>query len=364
MIVRITAVLLPVLCAVCVLLGLPVLPPAAAEEDELLACSGVNHLANPSFEGNYPVYVMDAPGHPDCQTFAVNEPNQYCERARLAVGWHPFWRSAPRPQPWINIMPEFTPSYTWDLPSRVRSGEHGQHYFSFYSSHEGGVYQQVTAVPGGQYCFSAWGHAWSANTSLPDYTSSPDHGYLFQKIGIDPTGGTDWQSPAIVWGEARMQYDEFGLFRVEAEALGDTITVFLHSRPDWPVKHNDVYWDDAALSVNNELIVTAQPMTLLAQTGVTDTLTQTIAIDAPSIYTWTAALDGQGTITPTLSAVSGAGSADLAVTLSSAGLLSGAYTNTLTISADDTVGGPVTVPLQVKVVDELWRVYLPAVLKP
>lgn len=375
---RITAVLLPLLSAVIVLISLTTLLPAEAKEqalfsppiptvvDEILECTGTNLLTNPSFEGDYPVYVMDAPGHADCQTDPNHpeQPNQYCERARLAEGWHPFWRDNPRPEPWINIQPEYKPAESWDTPPRIHSGERGQQYFSFYSSHEAGMYQQITAVPGGQYCYSAWGHAWSANTSTPDHLSTDDHGFLDQKIGIDPTGGTDWQSPNIIWGDARMQYDEFGLFRVEAEAISDTITVFMHSRPQWAVKHNDVYWDDAFLSLDNTLSVSAQSMTLLAQPGVTQTLTQTVAIQLSPGFTWQAALDPHGTVTPSLSALTGTGSTDLVVGLTSAGLLTGTYTNTLTISANDTIDGPTVIPLQVIVVDDIWYAFLPTVLKP
>ncbi|KAA3660429.1 MAG: hypothetical protein DWQ04_19485, partial [Chloroflexi bacterium] len=60
------------------------------------ACTGDNLLTNPSFEGDYVPYVMDAPGHDDCQTWNQDEPNQYCERVKTADGWHPWWRDDPR----------------------------------------------------------------------------------------------------------------------------------------------------------------------------------------------------------------------------------------------------------------------------
>lgn len=328
------------------------------------ACTGVNLLSNPSFEGDYTAYILPPPGHPDCQTVDPNEPNQFCRRIQMPTDWHPFWRDNPRDDPTMNILPEYKPGELWETPPRVNSGERSQHYFSFYSTHEAGMYQQVTAVPGGQYCFSAWGQAWSANTTLPDYTSTDDHGFLYQKIGIDPTGGTDWQSPNVVWSEARLQYDVFGQFMVQTTAVSSTMTVFLHSRPQWPVKHNDVYWDDAHLTVNNEMVVTAVPLGLVTAVDNPATVTQTVGIVLPDGFAWSASLDAAGTITPDLSVVSGTTSIDMQISVSSAGLSTGAYTNTVTIAAPGTVGGPVSVPIQVRVAPEVWQMYLPGVAKP
>ena len=161
---------------------------------EGLSCNSENLLANPSFEiGDYSPYVMDAPGHPDCQTWDQSEPNQYCERVKLADDWHPWWRDEPRTENWMNIQPEYVPSTPQEQPPRVRTGDKSQHYFSFWSTMEAGLYQQVTAVPGATYCFNAWGHAWSARTTLNGWVSDPnDHGELHQRVGIDPIGGTDW----------------------------------------------------------------------------------------------------------------------------------------------------------------------------
>jgi hypothetical protein len=141
------------------------------------------------------------------------------------------------------------------------------------------------------------------------------------------------------------------------------MTVFMYSRPNWPVKHNDVYWDDAFLSMDNSFSVTAPPLFLLAQQDVTQTVTHTVQIQTAAGFTWTAVFQPQGTITPTITPVTGTGSASLHVGLDSSGLLTGTYTNTLTLSAAGTVGGPFTLPVRVRVVDALQFVYLPVVLK-
>ncbi len=328
-------------------------------------CTGTNLLTNPGFEGPYSTYNMPPPGHPDCQTWDPAEPNQVCERAQMPDGWAPYWRDAPRPETWINIMPEYTQSTPDQVnPDRVRSGGKSLHYFSFFSTHEGGAYQQAAAVPGGRYCFSAYGHAWSARTSSDWYSDpDPDNGELFQKVGIDPTGGTDWESLDIIWSNEREQYDLFDLFQVEAVAQANTVTVFLYSRPDLPVKHNDVYWDDAALTV---AMMQTSPDTLglLADVDISQTVTHTVAIDLSPGLTWTASLDPLGAITPTLSAASGSAGENLTVTLDSSGYLTGTYTTTLTIqSAAGVIGSPAAIPVTLWVVPELNYVYLPIVKK-
>jgi len=344
---------------------LPSVPETAVGAGEEV-CTGDNLLANPSFEGEYPVYVMAPPGHPDCQTWSEEAPNQYCERVKMADDWHPWWRSVPRTEVWMNIQPEYVPSLPHEQPPRVRSGEKAQHYFSFWSTHEAGMYQQVTAVPGGEYCFSAWGHAWSSRTSLPDYTSDPnDHGELYQRVGIDPTGGTDWQSPNVIWGDMRMQYDEFGLFTVETIAQADTITVFTWSRPNIPVKHNDVYWDDGRLTLLEAASVTPGTITALADVDEATTSIHTVAIEVTAGLNWTASLDPAGTITPTLSANKGTETAVLQVGLDSSGLPVGTYETTLTLTFDPAVAGtPTEIPITLIVVEEISRAFLPVVIRP
>lgn len=331
-------------------------------------CIGDNLLSNPSFEGEYEPYVMPAPGHPDCQTWDASQPNQYCERVKLATEWHPYWRRAPRSENWMNIQPEYVPSLPHETPPRVRSGEKSQHYFSFWSTHEAGMYQRVAALPGGAYCFSLYGHAWSSRTTLPDFTSDPgDHGFLHQRVGIDPTGGTEWQSPNIIWSDERMQYDEFGVFAVSAIAQADHVTVFAYSRADVPVKHNDVYWDDAVLTLDRSLIVDKEEVALMVDGDEPPvTVTRTVGISVTPGVTWTAVLDPSGTLTPSLTPTSGDDStASLDVIIDTTGYPTGVYTSTLTISAaPGTANSPTAVRITLVVADDLFFVYLPTVLKP
>lgn len=340
--------------------------PLTISVGEAEVCTGTNLIANPSFEGEYPVYIMPAPGHPDCQTWSTDQPNQYCERVKLADDWHPYWLDTPRNEVWMNIQPEYVPSLPHEIPPRVRSGEKSQHYFSFWSTHEGGLMQQVNVVENGRYCFSSWGQAWSSRETLAGWLSDPnDHGELFQRVGIDPTGGTDWQSTNVVWGEMRMQYDEFGLFSVDTVAQSDTITVFLWSRPNIPVKHNDVYWDDARLTLMESAEVAPGGFTTLLDVDLPTAVTHTIGISLTDTLTWTAELDLTGSLPANLSQSSGSSSGDINLTFDSSGLLTGTYTTTVTINISPFAPGtPFQIPVAVHVVPEIQQMFVPVAIRP
>jgi hypothetical protein len=377
---KVTAVFLSIFLAMFVAVALvvlllrprPIVLASSAQQPATMivggeeVCVGTNLLVNPSFEGEYPVYIMAVPGHPDCQTWFDDQPNQYCERAKIADNWHPYWLDTPRTEPWMNIQPEYVPSLPQEMPPRVRSGEKSQHYFSFWSTHEGGMYQQIPALVNGRYCFSSWGQAWSSRKTLPGFLSDPnDHGELFQRVGIDPTGGTDWQSPNVVWGDMRMQYDEFGLFSVEAVAQAETITVFAWSRPNIPVKHNDVYWDDATATLLQSAVVQPGQLTTLLDVDMPTAVTQTIGISLTSGLTWTASLDPAGTLPITLSQTTGSSSATIDMTFDSNGLMTGSYTTTVTVAITPTVpGSPFEIPVTLFIVPEVYEAFLPATLRP
>jgi len=177
---------------------------------------------------------------PQTKDFYTTYPN-YC--GQLApddcVAWH---------------MPEYrdTRSALQD-PPRIRSGENSQKYFTFWSVHQGGVYQVVDGVrPGMTLRFSIYMHAWSA-TKLHGLEPNPHFSFgqtgMHMKIGIDPTGGTDPWSKDVIWSPEEDVYDKFERYEVQAVARSNKITVFTHSRPENPMEHNDVYLDDAELIV-------------------------------------------------------------------------------------------------------------------
>src|SRR5260221_9221628 len=71
---------------------------------------------------------------------------------------------------------------------RIHSGDDAQHYFTFFSLHDAGVYQQVSGItPGSQLEFSIYMQAWSTNENLGPSQLTQN---MNLRIGIDPFGCT------------------------------------------------------------------------------------------------------------------------------------------------------------------------------
>jgi hypothetical protein len=208
-----------VVLALCIVL--PVLASGPPEE---------NLLENPGFEGRFEQYGP-------------------FKTAIVAEGWTPWWRPQPAGSPaWKMRMPEYKAAAPYE--NRLHSGWNAQQLFTAYGTHIGGIYQVVDGIePGSTVHFTIWGHAWAGGDDDP--YRSKDGGPMHVAIGIDPTGGTSAFSPRVTWSEERNPLDTWTYFEGETVATVSRMTVFTRSAPEYPTKHNDVYWDDA------ELIVTA-----------------------------------------------------------------------------------------------------------
>jgi len=202
---------------------------------------GENLLENPGFEGQYSSYTPETgQEQADCKT-------GLCNTAQMPVGWKPWWVKE-RP---TDVNPEYKPA---EFGSRIRSGSRALQYFSFWSTHKAGLRQTVTVPPNSAVQFSVWGQVWmteSDSSDVSDYAGSPN-----MQIGIDPTGGTNPYGGSIVWSGFQQPFDAYQLFSVQAQAQGSSVTVFTFSAPDvnpnspdYGFKHNDIYWDDASLTV-------------------------------------------------------------------------------------------------------------------
>lgn len=112
-----------------------------------------------------------------------------------------------------------------------------------------GIYQTVAVEAGTTVRFSAWSRAWSSVSE----TELKDEAWVRQRIGIDPTGGSDPQSDAIVWS-APAQFIEWGQLSIEVASTSENVTVFLSAYPSEDRRVNDVFYDDA------ELVVVEQPL--------------------------------------------------------------------------------------------------------
>lgn len=252
-----------------------------------VVAQGRNLLKNPGFEGDYQIQCSFPGGRPwlpvECNGVLPSMPWQ---TVQMAPGWVGWWQPPGKDRSEPDFYQKF-PSYcgsdapgdcvAWHQPEfkdtrtagqdppRIRSGENSQKYFSFWSVHQGGVYQAVDGVrPGTPLRFSIYMMVWSAtrmNDSQPNPHQSFGQTNMHLKIGIDPTGGTDPWSSEIVWSAEKESYDVFGRYEVQAVARSTTVTVFTHSRPENPMQHNDVYLDDAELTLAGG-IGSGEPLTV------------------------------------------------------------------------------------------------------
>jgi len=172
------------------------------------------------------------------------------ETSTIATGWTPwFIPAAEGMNASDNVMPEyFAASDTVNglsLTPRIHGGEDAQQYFSYYSTHTGGLYQEVTGITvGTQLAFSAFANLWASDAS----ETSDGSGEILFSVGIDPNGGTDGESADIVWSDSESVYDDWSEYSVSAVAQADTVTVFIRSTATAKIANNVIYVDDATLA--------------------------------------------------------------------------------------------------------------------
>ena len=347
------------------------------EHDICRAQNAPNLIQNPSFEGNYGEYVPEEPID-DCR-FGV------CQTAQIPQegGWIPFWRSHDDNDPGFIIrQPEYKPACVGTDPcvfaNRLRDGKEAQQYFTFFSTHEAGIMQSVEVIPGLTYCLSGWGHSWSAQDD-DDAISGPEDGQLHQKVGIDPTGGTDWMSEDIVWSDqdvhplGRIQYDEYGLFTVTQKTDSSKVSVYFYSQPEFAVKHNNVYWDDTYLGVVGPThlasITKTADINVLTDISNTVQASQTIKLSLVGYgstvsHTWSATISPTNSLTPVLSSTTGSITDTLTISVDSTGLNVGSYSADITLTiSPETATDPFTIPVRVVVADKVYQTFLPIVLR-
>ncbi len=99
-------------------------------------------------------------------------------------------------------------------------GSNSQNFWS-QAPFTAGVYQQVGGVTVGK----AYG-AKASILTIYQTSASRTHGKMFKQVGIDPYGGTDPNSPNVVWGEQDGDDVYWRDMRAAAIAKATTITVF------------------------------------------------------------------------------------------------------------------------------------------
>jgi hypothetical protein len=145
-------------------------------------------------------------------------------------------------------------------PYRTRSGGQSMKWFTTWGTHTAGIYQRVPVRPGSTLDFSIYsmiysgeGDGWNAEKN--SFLSDPAQpGNYRVSVGIDPTGavpaGVGAAPPeTVLWAPASMTPDQWVRLATQAKAQGPFVTVYTKGQPEWAVKHNDSWWDDACLRV-------------------------------------------------------------------------------------------------------------------
>lgn len=151
---------------------------------------------------------------------------------------------------------------------RVHHGRYAQKFFSGYSTHYAGFYQRVPVIPGQRVTFSIWvqiatgqQEMWSNGLPISDLDEPGNYKVW---AGIDPYGNTPpgfgapppestvWSS-SVIDRETRAftadghEYDAWVQLTVSAIAQSNFVTVYTRGNPEFPVKNNSSFWDDACV---------------------------------------------------------------------------------------------------------------------
>jgi len=108
-----------------------------------------------------------------------------------------------------------------------------------------GFYQTVSVQAGSRVRFSVWG---SSFCQLRDNTRCT----IFLRAGIDPNGGTDWQSGSVQWIDKFYSTSEKYVQLTSAEVTvggSGNVTVFTWGESQYPSLYQAAYFDDASLVV-------------------------------------------------------------------------------------------------------------------
>ena len=231
-------------------------------------CPG-NLLRNPGFEGgNYHGPQVGA-----------------SQSSYISDNWYP-WAvlgDPSRAEPGYNHEPEYKiliRSQLRDGWYRVFEGERSQGFFTSWSTHTAGFYQQVNVPHGTRVTFSIWTQIYTGQEDIiidERYPVSDLEQPLTEatravkgpgdyrvSIGIDPHGDAPagfgdsipdtivWSTPVLdvetrSYDDEGRPVDEWVRLNVSTIAQSDQVTVFTRGQPDFRTKYNDSYWDAACL---------------------------------------------------------------------------------------------------------------------
>ena len=160
------------------------------------------------------------------------------EHLLVPRGFHPVWTPGDKPGP---VRPEVQPEIRSRGDRGMRTGENGLKLAHAWAFFDGALYMQFASAAGRRYAAQA-------------YATAESGGGLACRVGVDPTGGTDHKSSAVVWsdwwGTDNTEFKSYLWKKLTAEAVatGDQVTVFLRVACRDPVQVNAGFFDDLTFS--------------------------------------------------------------------------------------------------------------------
>ena len=154
--------------------------------------------------------------------------------------------------------PEFTLITTAVDARRVVDGTQAAKAFTFWRCGLFGYFQRIT-LPAGEYRFGAFIHTWYTSCSSDPYGPLPrdKNCLLFRTgehmrvwLGVARGDVTDfWEN--IIWSDAYERYGTYGPERFWSPTIrldeAATITLWIKTESDLPLRHNDLYMDSAVV---------------------------------------------------------------------------------------------------------------------
>lgn len=181
---------------------------------------------HPILASGTPAGVLLVNGNFEEVPFYWRVPNHW-----IAGGWYRWWSES------TPTMPEFDDIRPWS--PRPYDGNHAQVYFKWGQPYEAGIYQEVSGlIPCTPYRLTMWARNDSNDVILPH-----------ARIGLDPQGtqltsrtplGPEDEDsvvrggmpPLTVWSPEQTARFTWEQLSVEAEPLGNKLTVILYARPE------------------------------------------------------------------------------------------------------------------------------------
>jgi hypothetical protein len=143
-----------------------------------------------------------------------NPHGDVCPGSGLANGWTAFTTRDEYGSSCMN-------QTTWH--GNVYSGESAQEITFAYVGNQAGIFRTAPTIPGHQYTVTAYMRR----------EFSPAR--VETALGLDPTGGVDWQAESVVWFPWREDIDDAWAKTEETmTATGETMTIFIKGSHPYP----------------------------------------------------------------------------------------------------------------------------------